>query len=75
MVAIIIAVAAISFVVGAIVTRVVLSRRASGDLRVDTSDPDDGPYLFLELKEDVRNIMRKEYVILGVKVENYISQK
>ena len=75
MAVVIIAVFVISFAIGAIVTRIVLSRRASGDLRVDTSDPDDSPYLFLELGEDVRNIMRKKYVILEVKVENYISLK
>lgn len=65
----------IGFALGALVVRCVLSRKASGDLRIDTSDPDDGPYMFLELSEPPRNIMRKEYVTLKVKVANFISQK
>lgn len=45
-----------------------------GCLRVDTSDPD-GPYLFLELAEDVNTVCNREYVLLEVNMSNYISQK
>lgn len=48
-----------------------------GNLRIDNSDPDDGPYLFLELSsESTPNILKlKKFVTLEVKVENYISQQ
>lgn len=48
---------------------------AIGALRVDTSDPQDGPYLFLELTENMDKVMKSRQVTLDVKLENYISQK
>ena len=45
----------------------------SGKLKVDRSDPD-GPYLFLELGENINDIQQREYVTLQVDVSNYISQ-
>lgn len=51
--------------------------KAIGTLRVDQSDPDDGPYLFLELNSpdatDV--IMHSQQVVFDVNVENYISHE
>lgn len=49
--------------------------RSVGFLRVDQSDPQDGPFLFLELDQDVQNLMPKKYIILKIKVQNYPSQK
>lgn len=46
-----------------------------GDLRIDESDPEDGPYLFLELNTRPDNIKTRKRVTLNVKVENFISQK
>lgn len=46
-----------------------------GTLRVDRSDPDDAPYLFLELSKDVRTVSEKKYVIFKVRNENYISHE
>lgn len=46
-----------------------------GTLRVDHSDPDDGPYLFLELSEDPEKLINQQYIILNVNVEDYISHK
>ena len=46
-----------------------------GTLRIDSSDPYEGPYMFLELRKDVGNIGRKKYVILKVNTKSYISQK
>ena len=45
-----------------------------GTLRIDTSDPDDGPYLFLELSCDPRLIMSQKTVLLKVNTESYLSQ-
>lgn len=46
-----------------------------GTIRVDRSDPDDGPYLFLELKTTPDVIAEEDYVIFKVNNESYISQK
>lgn len=48
-----------------------------GNLRIDNSDPDDGPYIFLELSsESTPNLLKlKKYITLEVKAENYVSQK
>lgn len=69
----------ICFCVGIIVgifLHVVFSRTKSvGALRVDNSDPDDGPYLFLELSKDIGFIKRKKYVVLKVNLKSYIPHK
>lgn len=62
-------------VVGYIVLTTVTRRRAIGSLRIDTSDPSDGPYLFLELSQDVSSIYNKKYVVLEVNTKNFISQE
>lgn len=46
-----------------------------GTLRVDQSDPDDNPYLFLELSEDPKKLPNQKYITLKVNIENYISHK
>ena len=44
--------------------------------RVDQSDPDSEPYLFLELDQGGMNdIYKKQSVRLRVKIKNYISHK
>lgn len=48
---------------------------AVGQLRIDSSDPEDGPYLFLELETDPDILKRKEYIYLKVNTESYVSQK
>lgn len=64
----------IGIISGAIVTNIIYLRQAaSGSLRIDQSDPDDKPYLFLELKS--AEVMKKKYVLLHIRRENFISQK
>lgn len=46
-----------------------------GDLRVDQSDPDSPPQLFLELDKNVPTVMTKKYVVLRVKVEDFIPHE
>lgn len=46
-----------------------------GDLRVDQSDPDSPPHLFLELDENVPTIMSKKSVMFRVKVEDFIPHE
>lgn len=46
-----------------------------GTLRVDRSDPYDGPHLFLELSKGIDAIGRKKYVILKVNNSSYIPHE
>lgn len=46
-----------------------------GTLRVDKSDPDDNPYLFLELTKDIDFVYRNKYVTFEVNTQNYIPRK
>lgn len=50
-------------------------RNVIGTLRVDHSDPQDDPYLFLELNKPLSEFISKKYVRLKVCVKNFISQK
>lgn len=59
---------------GRLFERKKLKKEPSGTLRIDTSDPD-GPYLFLELREDIPKVIEKEEVVLEVNTENYISHE
>ena len=68
----------IGFVIGVVVGLAIEKTRhvePIGDLRIDESDPEDGPYLFLELNARPDNIKTHKQVTLNVKVENFISQK
>ena len=68
----------IAFVIGLIVGGVVMTAiyrvKRIGTLRLDTSDPDEPPYMFLELRKNIGNIWNKKYVILDVNNKPYISQ-
>ena len=66
---------AMGLFVGISTTILGIRLRSIGHLRVDQSDPDDGPYLFLELTSTTEALKKRKYVTLDVKVENYISQK
>lgn len=54
-----------------------LTRKSIGNLRIDESDPYDGPYLFLEITKDegVNYIKKQKFVSLKVVCKNFISQK
>lgn len=46
-----------------------------GSLRVDHSDPDSGPYLFMEIaKGGMDKIRSSKYITLKVEIKNYISR-
>ena len=50
-----------------------LTENIVGTLRVDRSDPD-GPYLFLELSENINKVINREYIALKVETKDYISR-
>ena len=53
----------------------IIWRPPSGTLRIDTSDPDDKPNLFLELNRDVGDIGEMETLVLNVSTENYLPHE
>lgn len=66
----------IGIVVGLILSRLIFKEKPVGSLRVDQSDPDSGPYLFLELShEGADAIYKKKYVVLKVNIQDYISRE
>lgn len=65
----------LGLVIGIAIFALLLPKKTIGDLCVDQSDPDDNPYLFLELKKDMKYIYKSKYVVLKVNTKNYISHK
>lgn len=66
----------IGILIGIIASRFIFRERPVGSLRVDESDPDSGPYLFLELdRSGAAAIYKQRYVRLRVELKNYISHK
>ena len=65
----------IGILVGIVCTTLAIRTKSVGSLRVDTSDPDDGPYLFLELSKDIGEIYRKKYVTFKVSLKNFIPHE
>ena len=50
-------------------------RNSVGSIRVDTSDPEEAPYLFLELTKPMSTLFKSRYVYLKVDVRDYIPRK
>ena len=64
----------IGILIGFVVTSIIHRKHPIGFLRIDRYDPD-GPYLFLELKKSVNEIMTQKTVLLEVKRENFIPHE
>ncbi len=63
----------IGIVIGIVFERQAFRKDVSGSLRVDQSDPDSGPYLFLELShKGAGEIYKKKYVTFKVIFKDYI---
>lgn len=68
----------LSFLLGVVIGVTVTSLliRSVGVIRIDQSDPDDRPYLFLEINRGCYDkLLRSKKVVFEVRKENYISQK
>lgn len=64
-------------IIAGFILHIIFSRiKSIGTIRVDHSDPDSGPYLFLEIKHGGMETMRKKkYVLFEVNLKNYIPHK
>ena len=62
-------------IVGMLATLLIFSTISAGNLRVDRSIPEDDPYLFLELTKSVSTVLKKKFVVLRVRVEDFIPHK
>ena len=62
--------------IGLLVSKFVFKDKPIGSLRVDKSDPDSEPYLFLELDAGgMSDIYKKQSERIREKIKNYISHK
>lgn len=60
---------------GVVATIVYYRRKRVGTLRIDTSDPSDGAYFFLEIESGkAEAIPNQKTILLSVNTQNYISQ-
>lgn len=64
----------IGIVIGFIVSSIIRRKHPVGFLRIDKSDSD-GPYLFLELKKSINEIVTQKTVLLEVKRKDFIPHK
>lgn len=62
-------------IAGMLITLLIFSTISAGNLRVDQSIPEDNPYLFLELTKNVSTVLKKKFVVLRVRVEDFIPHK
>lgn len=65
---------AVGILIGFAVSAISRRKHPVGFLRIDKSDSD-GPYLFLELKKSVNEIVTQKTVLLEVKREDFIPHK
>ena len=64
----------VGIMIGFVVSSNIRRKHPVGFLRIDKSDPD-GPYLFLELKKSVNEIIAQRTILLEVKREDFIPHK
>ena len=65
----------VGIIIGAVAVCLIFGAFSVGSLRIDHSIPEDEPYLFLELTRNVSTILRKKFVVLKVRAEDFIPQK
>lgn len=65
----------VGIAIGCIISRIVFRDEPVGTIRVDTSDPDDGPYLFLVLTKDLDVISQKKNIVLKIDLTSHTPRK
>ena len=66
---------ALSLVIGIGIGYILRRPKTCGYIRIDHSEPDEPPRLFLESHIGIYELSRKKNVTYEVKVENYISHE
>ena len=69
---------AIGVIIGDLISYFIRKHYTIGNLRIDNSDIDDGPYMFLEMDSSnggVEWISKQKYIVLKVLVNDYITHK
>lgn len=61
--------------IGVSITTIIFRTFLVGALRIDTSDPNDNPYIFLELSKGMDTVTSKKYVILKVNLKSFNPRK
>lgn len=64
----------LSFSAGIGITFLYFKNNRIGKLHVETSDPD-GPLLFVELHRTIDFVKTRDFVVLKVDTENYVSHE
>ena len=69
----------IAFLVGVLVGGITIKIKSMlstyGTLRLDDSDLDEPPYIFLELENNPEGLCKKKYVTLKVCIKNFVPRK
>lgn len=65
----------VGVLLGVAISVIVFRTYFVGNLRIDNSDPEDGPYMFLELEKGISDISSKKHVVLKVRREDFIPHK
>lgn len=68
----------IGVIIGVLISYFIRRHYTIGNLRIDNSDIDDGPYMFLEMDSSnggVGWISKQKYIVLKVLVNDYITHK
>ena len=65
----------VGMIISLVSTLIVARTITAGTLRIDKSDPQDDPYMFLEISKGVGDLADRKHIILTVSTKSYISQK
>ena len=66
----------VGVIVGIFCGKYIALKKTAGSLRVDQSDPNSGPYLFLELSQrGISELYRKKHIVLKIDISDYIPHE
>lgn len=63
---------ALGFAIACILSLIIFRVMVRGNLHIDRSDPDDNPYIFLELPSE-QALEKRKYIVLEIVRKNYIT--
>ena len=63
------------FMTGITITARIVSKKITGSIRVNDSDPEEPPYIFAVFNKDISEVLKQKYIVLMVDVPDTNSQK